>query len=332
MKHGICCGPETAGARMKKKQPIMMSPCPRIHVPGFRECVKMSCKTLWAVGIVLVMLAAAGMAGPAGSEKGPAKGPTKKPGATTKPAFGEMGISGFHQVLKGGLPPVKRKHRALRYTSKLTQAFYVHVPAVARTETLGIFAFISNRDVQNLPPGYAKMLKVNELIFISPAGCGNKRLISRRGGLTVLGVLKLMQTYRIDPKRVYISGYSGGGRAGTMTAFYHSELFTGAMPMCGAMFPKRLADKKVSAYSYFPLGERDFQAARKRVRFALITGRKDYRYPFVKGLYEQGFKKYGFNALFCDIPGMNHFIATPAAVQRALNWVEGKTPAKKTGG
>lgn len=50
----------------------------------------------------------------------------------------------------------------------------------------------------------------------------------------MLGIAKMMELCKIAPRRVYVTGLSGGARVACATAFAHPNLISGVLPMCGA--------------------------------------------------------------------------------------------------
>jgi len=62
----------------------------------------------------------------------------------------------------------------------------------------------------------------------------------------------------IDPKRAYLAGFSGGGRAAVEVALRHPDRISGVIG-CGAGFPDETSPSKALPFSYFgTVGDRDF--------------------------------------------------------------------------
>jgi predicted esterase len=118
----------------------------------------------------------------------------------------------------------------------------------------GLLVFISPTDSGRMPGRYRQVLDDNNLIWIGANHSGNRIRVARRISLALLATAIADSSYRIDASRVYVSGFSGGGRAASAVAPEYAQLFTGAIYICGADFwegrtPKRL-DQGLSARRY----------------------------------------------------------------------------------
>jgi poly(3-hydroxybutyrate) depolymerase len=141
-----------------------------------------------------------------------------------------------------------------------------------------------------------------------------------RVGKAVLAAHRLMKQHAIDPDRVYVSGFSGGARTACIAAFYQPDLFRGAIPMAGAMYPVS------TEYGSFQADAPAVAAAQQRVRFAIIAHQGDYRYKDIMAVYNQGFRKNAFQATTVQVPGKKHGYASADSMQEALKFVEAAAP------
>jgi predicted esterase len=148
-------------------------------------------------------------------------------------------------------------------------------------------------------------------------------------GLAVLGALEMMKHYRIDPNRVYSAGFSGGARMAGMLGFYQADLFHGTIQNCGADFYKPVpvqaatssADTAGKPYGLFDATANEIAGARG-VRFALITGSRDFRHGNILDIFNGGFAAEGFKAKLFDVPGMPHDTADSQTLSAALDFIE----------
>jgi hypothetical protein len=60
------------------------------------------------------------------------------------------------------------------------------------------------------------------------------------------------------------------------------------------------------------------------VRFAFITGAKDFRYGNILDIYQGGFVKNGFQARLIDQPNMGHQLCSSESLLEAFDFVSGK--------
>jgi len=212
-----------------------------------------------------------------------------------------------------------------------SERFYVHIPHdYTGHAPYGLIVFISpNGQIGTIPQGWAEVLTQRHLLFVAPLGAGNDQKGGRRFGLAVLAAREMMQHYAVDPKRIYVSGLSGGARVAGILGFYQPDLFRGTIQNCGADFytpvPKVEAESETDSnggeYGVFDATPDEIAGA-KQVRFALITGSKDSRHGNILDVYNGGFAKSDLQAKLFDVPGMAHETASPVTLNAALDFVE----------
>jgi len=210
------------------------------------------------------------------------------------------------------------------------ERFYVRVPPGYSEQTrYGLVVFIdSNDEFTELPTDWAPVLDARHLLFIAPQNAGNRQDTTRRLGLGVLAALEMLKRYRVDPGRIYASGFSGGARMAGMLGFFQSDLFQGTIQNCGADFyqnvPKVHATSLTDTAGYpflFSATEQEIRGA-KRVRFALITGSEDFRRGNILDIFYGGFTQAGFQAKLFDVPGMSHDVARGATLNSVLDFLD----------
>lgn len=191
----------------------------------------------------------------------------------------------------------------------------------------GLFIWISAGNDPIIPGEWDAVLAEKRLIFIGARQSGNARNIFDRIRMAVDANVSLRDLYRVDGRRVYVSGFSGGGRVASMLGVAFGEMFSGTVCFMGVNFYTDTTgtDGKTYGLSYLP-DDNVLALAKRFCRYALVTGEKDFNRPNTRGVLENGFRKEGFAAarLF-DIPGQGH--APPAAnwLRQALDFLdEGK--------
>ena len=224
-------------------------------------------------------------------------------------------------------PHTLRRHPLVQEDLPLkNELFFVHVPDTYNgRETFGILAFVAPGDAAVLPEGWEAVLKEQRLIYLAPQKAGNTHPVSRRAGLTLAGILKLQEIYRIDPSRIYVTGVSGGGRVAVRLAFFHPEIISGALPIGGADFfeaVRKVHATQADEYGTVPVDPMLAVMTRIKVPFALITGDQDPRRGNLLDLYEGGFERRHFRAKLMDLPGVGHAPCDAATLRQALEFVE----------
>ena len=113
----------------------------------------------------------------------------------------------------------------------------VYVPPSYRPEApAGLFVYISPTRRGALPASWRRVLDKHNLIWIGANQSGNRTRVPRRVLLSLLAVDAAQQDYVLDDTRIYIGGFSGGGRVASMVSTDHAETFTGGLFICGAEF------------------------------------------------------------------------------------------------
>ncbi len=155
----------------------------------------------------------------------------------------------------------------------------VHVPATYDPENPpGILVYISPQDIINIPSGWLDMMEEHNLIWIASLKSGNEVFTSERLMKAILGLVQIQSEYVVDTERIYITGFSGGGRVASIVATQYPHLFKGAIYNCGANFWENLDD------------ERKQQVLNNR--FVFVTGSNDFNLQDTKNVYSK-YKKAG---------------------------------------
>jgi hypothetical protein len=212
-----------------------------------------------------------------------------------------------------------------------SEKYFVHVAEQYTGDTpYGLIVFTDADDAfTQLPDGWQDVLDSRNYLFVAAQNAGNQQYINRRLGLAVLGALEMMKHYRIDAGRVFAAGFSGGARMSGLLGFYQADIFHGTIQNCGADFYKPVPmvvatsqlDTAGQPYGLLAATEDEIAAAR-HVRFALITGTRDFRRGNILDIFNGGFAQEGFQAKLFEVPGMPHDIADGKTLSAALDFLE----------
>lgn len=205
------------------------------------------------------------------------------------------------------------------------EKFRIYVPkSHAAGEAWGLLVYINPGDGAGLPAGYEAVLEKRKLLAVSPYKSGNERHAYDRFRLAIDAGFNMHKRYKIDPERVYVSGFSGGGRIASMLGVAYADLFAGAIPLCGVNFYTDIPSEpgKMWPRNYIPVDEA-LKIAKSGSRFALMTGEKDMNLGNTRAVFEQGFKKEGFKrAELIVVPGLGHAPPPADAFDKALEFVD----------
>jgi len=164
---------------------------------------------------------------------------------------------------------------------------------------------------------WVDVLATHNMIFIAAVNSANEREIWHRFGLALDAQHNVIKQYKIDKKRVYISGVSGGGRVASRLGITYAEVFDGAMPMCGCDHFDILWHPTQAGWAW----KKKFNAPKREI---LNLGKTYGRYVFITGEKDENrlqtlqtataYRQLGFAySSYIEVPGMEHTIP-PAEV------------------
>jgi poly(3-hydroxybutyrate) depolymerase len=185
--------------------------------------------------------------------------------------------------------------------------FRVRLPSGANSN--GALVFVSPGDSGELPPGWESVLDTHQLAWIAADGYGNRQLAAERVLVALMGA-RYAQQLRPASQRIYVAGFSGGGRVASRCIVLFARYFDGAVFMGGVDFVE-------------PQDERARTLAQSR-RLVFITGDGDFNRRETKSVLSR-YRKAGFaNTLLLDMPGLGHEPARPEHLDRALVFLEAR--------
>jgi len=188
------------------------------------------------------------------------------------------------------------------YNGKKKYALYVTLPGYQGLYFQGIGENVKTEDF-----GFEAQKYNKEMIVLAPQlnDWGN---IS--AGQTIALIEHFLTNYNIDSKKVYISGYSGGGETLSLVLGKKPELFAAALMLSSKWDGtyKPVANAKTPVY--FVIGESDEYYGAESFQQAYNSLYKLYR---KQGLSAKNIKK----LLVLDIKGEDYFEGTPINYQHA---------------
>lgn len=156
----------------------------------------------------------------------------------------------------------------------------------------GVMVYVSPQNIVNLPTGWLDVTEEKNLIFVAARMSGNNEPVSRRIVMALLALPLIQASYTINTERIFISGFSGGGRIASMVSTSFPHIFKGALYNCGANFWQDVDAQQME----------DIQ----NNRFVFLTGTNDFNLVDTKKVYSK-YKKAGVtNSKLMIIPRMGH--------------------------
>jgi tetratricopeptide (TPR) repeat protein len=192
------------------------------------------------------------------------------------------------------------------------ESFEVFVPDTYDPDKpSGLLVWISPANSGSLArPGNLEVLSEENLIWIGANNSGNDRWHWYRTGLALDAAHNMQRLYNIDPERIYIAGYSGGGRVASSLSFLYPEVFRGGAYFFGCNYFRKVnVPEKTGAYwrAGFPSpADGDLARLKKEHRFVLVTGEHDFNRDETAAYFDE-YKRDRFrNVTYIEIPEADH--------------------------
>jgi predicted esterase len=175
----------------------------------------------------------------------------------------------------------------------------------------GMFVWISPGQSGNVPAEWYPTLERHRLIVIGADNSGNQRLVWDRMGLAIDAVFNLKKRYRIDDRRVYVAGFSGGARMASRLGMQYPDIFQGGMYIGACDYFRRIPvpdNPRAFWPEAFPAptGKRA-ELVRKERSHVFVAGTEDANLPAAREMYTYATKRDKFlHAHWIEMPGVGH--------------------------
>ncbi len=193
------------------------------------------------------------------------------------------------------------------------ESFELYVPpSYSKDRPAGLFVWVSPIPWGGFTrEGIREVLDRQGVIWIGANSSGNERLKWDRIGLALDGAHGVLERYAIDPRRVWVGGYSGGGRTATALAVLFPEVFQGGFFFMGVDFFKNVPalDRPGAIWpSAFPPPKgKNLELTRDRNHYVFMTGELDFNRIQTREFFAR-FREEGFrHVTLVDIPGLSHY-------------------------
>lgn len=205
------------------------------------------------------------------------------------------------------------------------ETFQALVPETyAADGTWGVLVWASPSETGFMcPQPWHEVLAKHKLLWVGADNAGNQRHSDHRVRLAVEAALWAQRNYRLDPGRVYVAGFSGGGKVAGMCGNLYSDVFTGAFSICGITYhkgvPTGLEKNKFYPPTYPPPVGPLYKAARERNRHVLLTGDEDFNLNSTRQTHRLGYEKDRYaRAVLLIVPGLAHALPDAEWFDRGL--------------
>jgi predicted peptidase len=172
----------------------------------------------------------------------------------------------------------------------------------------GLLVFISPIDSGRMPGRYKPVMDEKNLIWIGANHSGNRVRVARRMSLALLATALADSHFRIDPARVYVSGFSGGGRTASAVAPEYAQIFKGAIYICGVNFWDGRKPELMDQV--------------RDNRYVFLTGSKDFNRSETRRVHRAYRRADVEDVLLLEVAGMDHRMPPMEELATAIDFLD----------
>lgn len=186
----------------------------------------------------------------------------------------------------------------------------VYRPNHSGDEPPGLLVYVSPTRSGTMDGRWAKVLDEYNLAYIAADRSGNRVPVTRRMVLATSAIYAAKQQFEIDDRRIYVSGFSGGGRVASFLSRQYPSVFSGAIFICGVDF----WNEDVI---------RDMERMLNN-RYVFVTGTRDFNLNETRVVYNKYLKAGAKNSLLEIESGMSHELPNAKTLATALGFLDGQ--------
>lgn len=214
-----------------------------------------------------------------------------------------------------------------------SETFAIRLPArfdpTDATRRYGLITYIDAGDAHAVPASYAASLDARDIIWIGGQNIGNAQSVARRMGVALLGALRVVELYNVDPSRVYVAGLSGGSRTASALGYLRQDVFRGFIGRVGAALPAVIPGWQTAGtaagttdddYEVMNTATRPAVTLPVHFRTALMTQYGDFRRAENVAIYRYGHLNHG-NAVRLVMRSGGHADEIGASFEDALAYL-----------
>jgi dienelactone hydrolase len=185
----------------------------------------------------------------------------------------------------------------------------VYVPSTYdAAKPAGLLVYVSPHDSGRIPSQWETLMAESNLIWVAAIQSGNEVSPRRRMAYALLATAMIAREYRIARERIYVSGFSGGGRIASMLATKFPGLFKGAIYNCGVNFWDEPTSESLELI--------------KNNRFVFITGSEDFNLRDTRRVFRK-YEKAGVQQIkLMVIPHMGHSNPGRSEYAQAITYLD----------
>ena len=141
-------------------------------------------------------------------------------------------------------------------------------------------------------------------------------------------VYNMTKLYTIDPDRITVSGFSGGGRTASIAALNYPDLFPRGLFIAGVNYweelPSQTVEAKIWMASMPEPNDRSLDIVKDKSRLVLLTGDNDVNRDQTRTYYQTWYRKNTNRVMYLQVPGMKHELPPAEWLDKALSFLDQK--------
>lgn len=174
----------------------------------------------------------------------------------------------------------------------------------------GVLVFISSIDWGGIPAEWKPVMDAHNLIWIGPSLAGGAAPVQERIIKSIIAPRAAAIDYAVNSERVYIAGFSDGGKIANLVQAADPVTFKGGIYVCGALF---WGDKTPARLDLM-----------RSNRHVFMRGCFDPKEREVKGVYDE-YREAGFeDARLITVQTRRQRLPQPQYVDQAIRYLDGK--------
>ena len=189
-------------------------------------------------------------------------------------------------------------------------SWQVYLPDYAGDEPPGLLVYVSPTRSGAMDGRWAKVLDKHNLVYVGANRSGNKVPVTRRMVLATSSIMAVKRHIGINEDRIFVSGFSGGGRVASFLSNQYPAVFSGAIFICGVDF-----------------WNEDVISDMERVlnnRYVFVSGARDFNLSETRIVYNKYLKAGAKNSLLEIENGMSHELPNANTLDAALTFLAGE--------
>lgn len=174
----------------------------------------------------------------------------------------------------------------------------------------GLLVFISSIDWGGIPTEWQPVMDAHNLIWISPSRAGGSAPVQERIIKSIIAPRAAGVDYVINEQRVYIAGFSDGGKVANLVQAADPVTFKGGIYICGALF---WGDRTPAGLDVM-----------RSNRHVFVRGCFDPKEREVKGVYDE-YREAGFeDTRLITVQTRRQRLPQPQTLDQAIRYLDGK--------